>query len=107
MRIPTVVTAIWLSLGVRPVTAAPPAAAPAEIEARVDAYLAPFVQDRNFSGTVLIARQGAVLVSKGYGMANYELRVPNTPSRRFHIASVSKPFTAAAILILRQKGLLK
>jgi CubicO group peptidase (beta-lactamase class C family) len=36
-------------------------------------------------------------------MANYELQVPNTPETRFHIASVSKPFTAAAILQLQEQ----
>ncbi len=40
-------------------------------------------------------------------MANYELGVPNTPQSKFHIASVSKTFTAAAIMLLEERGLLK
>lgn len=102
-----VVTAIAWSLAGTREGVGSSVAAPIDIQARVDAYLAPFVHDRNFSGTVLIARKGAVPVSKGYGMANYELGVPNTAATRFHIASVSKPFTAAAILILQQEGRLK
>jgi CubicO group peptidase (beta-lactamase class C family) len=77
------------------------------LEAKVDAYVAPYLESHNFSGSVLIARGGTVLVSKGYGMANYELDVPNTPHTKFQIASVSKPFTAAAILLLEERGKLK
>jgi CubicO group peptidase (beta-lactamase class C family) len=39
-------------------------------------------------------------------MANYELGVPNTQQTKFHIASVSKTFTAAAIMMLQERGLL-
>jgi len=82
-------------------------AAPAQdkaLEKRVDAYLAPYVAGKNFTGAVLIARGETVLASKGYGEANYALHVANTPATRFHIASISKPFTAAAVLLLEQQG---
>ncbi len=74
------------------------------LEAQVDAYVKPYVETGNFSGAILIARQGKVLFSKGYGMANREWAIPNTPETRFQIASVSKPFTAAAIFMLQQQG---
>ena len=77
------------------------------LDARVDAYLKPFVDGGNFSGAILLAREGKPLVSRAYGMASYELDVANTPRTRFHIASVSKPFTAAAILMLEAQGRLK
>ncbi|HSA92706.1 MAG TPA: serine hydrolase domain-containing protein [Terriglobales bacterium] len=77
------------------------------LEAKVDAYVKPYLESHNFSGSVLIARGDKVLVSKGYGMANYELDVANTPHTKFQIASVSKPFTAAAILLLEERGKLK
>ena len=77
-----------------------------DIEAKVDAYIQPYLEGNNFSGAVFIARKGKVLVSKGYGMANYEFGAPNTPRTKFHIASVSKPFTAAAIMILQERRLL-
>jgi CubicO group peptidase (beta-lactamase class C family) len=73
---------------------------------RIDQYLAPFVQGKNFTGAVLIAKGNRTLVSKAYGEGNYSLHVPNTPDTRFHIASISKPFTAAAILLLEERGLL-
>jgi D-alanyl-D-alanine carboxypeptidase len=76
------------------------------LHSRFEAYLAPFVDTGNFTGAVLISRHGKVLLRQAYGLANYELRVPNSPSMRFHIASVSKAFTAAAILQLQENGLL-
>src|SRR5690348_16951567 len=71
------------------------------VEAKVDAYVKPFVEDNNFSGAILIAKGGKILVDKGYGLANYELSVRNTPRTHFHIASISKSFTAAAIVMLQ------
>lgn len=87
--------------------AAPPVQPSDSLDARVDAYLKPFVEGGNFSGAILLARAGKPLVSRAYGMANYELDVANTPRTRFHIASVSKPFTAAAVLLLEAQGRLK
>jgi len=75
-----------------------------EIASRIEAYLKPFGESGNLIGTVLVARGGRVLFRQSYGMANYELRVPNSSETRYHIASVSKPFTAAAILQLQEQG---
>ena len=77
-----------------------------EVVVALDAYLKPFAETGNLSGVVLVARGGEVLFRRAYGMANYELQVPNTAKTRFHIASVSKVFTAAAILQLQEQGLL-
>ena len=57
-------------------------------------------------GSVLISRQGEVLLSKGYGMANLEHNVPNIPSTKFRLGSVTKQFTATAILKLQEQNLL-
>ena len=75
-----------------------------EIANRIQAYLQPFGENGNLIGTVLVARGGRILFRQSYGMANYELKVPNSSETRFHIASVSKPFTAAAILQLQEQG---
>src|SRR5262252_3939464 len=74
------------------------------IELQLDLYLKPYLDLGGFSGSILIARGGRVLLSKGYGLANYELNVPNTPQTKFHLGSVSKTFTAAAIMILQERG---
>jgi CubicO group peptidase (beta-lactamase class C family) len=74
------------------------------MEAKLDEYLAPYVARRDFSGAVLIARGDTVLVRKAYGMASYELRVTNSPETRFRIASLTKTFTAAAVIMLQERG---
>jgi CubicO group peptidase (beta-lactamase class C family) len=77
-----------------------------DFEAEVDAYVLPFVKAAGYSGTILIAKGGKILVNKGYGMADYEWGIHNTPRTVFQIASISKSFTAAAIMILAERGLL-
>jgi CubicO group peptidase (beta-lactamase class C family) len=62
------------------------------------------ITDRNFMGSVLVARGNQVLFSKGYGFANLEGRVPNDPATKFRIGSITKQFTAAAILLLEERG---
>lgn len=54
-----------------------------------------------------MAQKGQILFHQHYGMSNYELNVPVTSETKFDIASISKSYTAAAILILREKGLLQ
>jgi CubicO group peptidase (beta-lactamase class C family) len=55
---------------------------------------------------VLVAHNAHILFKKGYGLANVEHRVPITPATKFRIGSISKQFTAAAILKLQEQGLL-
>ncbi|MDH4196547.1 MAG: beta-lactamase family protein, partial [Candidatus Aminicenantes bacterium] len=66
----------------------------------------PFVDGGGFSGAVLIAQGGGILHSVGYGFADQESGVPNGPQTEFRIASLSKSFTAAAILILQERRVL-
>lgn len=77
-----------------------------DLTSKVEGYLKPYVETGNFSGTVLIAKKGKILFHKGYGLASIELNVANGIHTKYHIASVSKTFTAAAILLLEQRGLL-
>src|SRR6266550_1174504 len=86
------------------VNAHTPATDDRTIEQKVSAYLQPYLDLNGFSGAILIAKGGRVIFSKGYGMANCELNVPNTPQTKFHLGSVSKTFTAAAIMILQERG---
>jgi CubicO group peptidase (beta-lactamase class C family) len=75
--------------------------------ARMDAYLAAAHKLQRFSGSVLVARGGRIVLSRGYGMANYELDAANTPETKFRLGSVTKQFTAMAILQLEERGKLK
>jgi len=74
------------------------------IEKAVDEFITPYVDARTFSGSVLIAEGENVLISKGYGMANLEHDVPNTPQTKFRLGSITKQFTAMAILMLQEQG---
>jgi CubicO group peptidase (beta-lactamase class C family) len=74
------------------------------LEAQVAAYLKPYLDLGGFNGSILVAKGGRLLLNQGYGMANYELNVPNTPQTKFHLGSVSKTFTAAAIMLLQEQG---
>jgi CubicO group peptidase (beta-lactamase class C family) len=75
-----------------------------ELTARVDEYINGLVKANQFSGAVLVARDGRVLVSKGYGFANLEDETPNTPQTRFRLGSITKQFTATAIMMLEERG---
>jgi CubicO group peptidase (beta-lactamase class C family) len=58
-------------------------------------------------GAVLVSRNYELLINKGYGYANLEWNIPNTPSTKFRLGSLTKQFTAVAILLLEQQGKLK
>lgn len=61
--------------------------------------------DQNrFNGVVLVAKDGQPIISEGYGMANMEFSVKNTPETKFVIASVTKTFTAALVMKLIDQG---
>ncbi len=75
-----------------------------QIAVKVDEYLNAAVRLDRFSGSVLVARDGSPVVSKGYGMANYEWDIPNTPQTAFRLGSLTKQFTAMAIMILLERG---
>jgi CubicO group peptidase (beta-lactamase class C family) len=75
--------------------------------ARMEQVVQSYVAGKQFMGTVLVARDGQVLLSKGYGSANLEWDVPNAPNTKFRLGSLSKQFTAACILLLEERGKLK
>ena len=64
------------------------------------------VESGDFTGSVLVARGGDVLLDRGYGMANREWNTPNDGDTKFRLASVSKQFTAVGLMILKERGLI-
>ncbi len=77
-----------------------------DIIAKLDDFMTDFSDTYSFSGSVLIAKSGEVLLNKGYGMADYDNSIPNNPHKVFYVASVTKQFTATAIMMLQERGLL-
>jgi CubicO group peptidase (beta-lactamase class C family) len=61
----------------------------------------------NFQGAVLAAKEGRVVFKAGYGLADAEKKIPNTPGTKYLIASITKTFTASAVLVLEEEGRLK
>lgn len=71
-------------------------------EREIETYLKSIEENAHFSGAVILVKEGRVLFSKGYGYATPS--TPNSPSTIFHIGSLTKQFTAAAILKLWESG---
>jgi len=76
----------------------------AEDAARMDQVVQSHVADHSFMGSVLVARGNEIIFSKGYGSADLEWDVPNSPNTKFRLGSVTKQFTAASILMLEERG---
>ena len=73
---------------------------------KIDTYISSYVSTSDFSGCALVTRNDSIQFSECYGKADFSFNVANTQETKFKIGSVSKQFTAAAILVLEQEGLL-
>src|ERR1700684_401319 len=71
---------------------------------RMDQIVRNYVSEGRFMGSVLVARGDRILLDQGYGFANLEWKVPNTPDTKFRIGSMTKQFTGASILLLADRG---
>src|SRR3954447_9088674 len=89
--------------GHHPADAPRPAPLP-DAMASVDAYLQKLATADAFSGVVLIAKDGAPLYEKAFGMASRRYGVPNGIDTRFNVGSVTKVLTAVAIAQLAEAG---
>ena len=72
--------------------------------ARVDKVFEAYDHTNGPGCSVAVVKDGRIAYERGYGMADLDHGVVNTPSTVFHVASVSKQFTAAAIVLLAQQG---
>ena len=98
--------AILACLNLIPVDAFSQTAASDAVAERVDRFLMQAV-DNGFAGAVLVARGDEITLSKGYGVADRDRDIAVTPATVFNIGSVTKPFTAAAIMKLVEQGRLR
>lgn len=76
-------------------------AASADLSQKIDAYVSARAALGHFGGTVLVARDGKPVFEKSVGMADYGRKIPNRNATAYLAASITKQFTAAAILQLR------
>ena len=76
----------------------------AVLTAKIDHFLEPLVRAHEFSGVVLVTRADKTLVARGYGKANWEFDAPMSMETLFRIASITKTFTGAAVVILAERG---
>ena len=78
-----------------------------KISAQLDEYLTAQATHFRFNGNVLVAENGEIIFQKSYGYADFDTKRLLNDSSVFELASVSKQFTATAILLLKDKGKLK
>jgi len=81
-----------------------PAQQPADMPAGLDKIFERWNSKETPGGAVAVARDGRVILSRAYGMADLEHGIPNSTKTVFEAGSVSKQFTAAAIMLLVQQG---
>jgi len=74
---------------------------------RVEEIIQYQVTNKKFMGSVLIAKGNDVLFSRGYGSADLEWNIPNSPATKFRLGSITKQFTAACVMLLQERGKLK
>ena len=70
----------------------------------IDNYLTKLSQDKNFSGGLLIIKDGKQILSKGYGWADKDNKIPFTPGTLASMGSITKAFTATAIMKLVEQN---
>ena len=87
-----------------PPTAASSTLSDEALASELEAYMGQQAANLSFSGAALVARRGHVLLQKGYGASSRRWKRPNTERIQFRIASISKQFTAVAILLLQARG---
>jgi len=75
--------------------------------ARIDELISRYQQCGYFNGSIFVAEHGKVIYEKGVGYANMRMHTPNTPQTKFGIASISKQFTAALVLMQVTNGNLR
>lgn len=77
-----------------------------QISQKLDTYLNTLQSTDNFHGSVLVAQNKKIILDKGYGKSDFEQNIQNTPNTTFPIGSMTKQFTAMAIMQLVERGLI-
>ncbi len=75
--------------------------------AKIDKLMSQYADYCSFTGAVLVSEHDKVIFKKGYGLANREWNIPNTPEVKFRLASITKQFTSMLIMQQVAKGTIK
>lgn len=75
-----------------------------ELEAQIDGLVLPLLKTNNFSGTIMVSKNGSIIFAKPYGKMSREYDLDHTLDSKFFLASVSMIFTSAAIMKLHEDG---
>jgi CubicO group peptidase (beta-lactamase class C family) len=74
------------------------------VVAEMDGMLTKLFENNLFVGSVLVAQNGNVLLNKGYGLADRQQNIPNSPQTIFRLQNITRQFTSMGILILQTQG---
>lgn len=77
-----------------------------KIKRKLNSYFSDLTTQGLFTGAVLVAKNGKILLNRGFGLADYATGRHNTQDTVYAIASMTKAFTAMSIMILEERGLL-
>jgi CubicO group peptidase (beta-lactamase class C family) len=75
-----------------------------EVNSKVDQVFAQFDKPDSPGCALAVIKEGQIIYKRGYGMSNLEYGIPISPSSIFHIASISKEFTAMSVVMLANQG---
>lgn len=78
-----------------------PTLTPGGLTSEIDKALNVLTDRETFTGAVLVAQNGELLLSQGFGLADRDRNLPNTPQTKYRLGSITKQFTAMAILMLQ------
>ncbi len=74
---------------------------------KIDALMKKYTEYGQFNGSMLVAEKGEVILKKGYGYANFEWDIPNSPDTKFRLGSITKQFTSMLVMQQVAKGTIK
>ena len=75
-----------------------------DLAEKIDELVGSYHEDGQFNGSVLVAKAGEVVFKKGFGQANMEWGIPNAPSTKFRLGSITKQFTSMVVMQLVAEG---
>ncbi|TCS05927.1 serine hydrolase [Caulobacter sp. BK020] len=104
MKLKIVLGAASLLAAAPPALAAAPACAVPDYARQARELIKPYLEAESFSGSILVAKDGAPVWRESFGAANREWDVANTADTKFRLGSITKQFTATAILQLAEQG---